>query len=249
MAHIDKSVQKTLIIVGAIVLLAVFGFFAFSSFSSNNTVTGNGEATVKAIPDLVGVYFSVDTTGTTSQEATQKNSEIVDNLTSMLLAQGFDKSKIQTMSFNVYPDYNWVNGKQVDNGFSATHSIRVEIPTSDSQKIGSVIDAGVSAGAGISYINFELSQTEQNNYKAQSLKLATEDAKIKAQAIADGLGKRIGRLVSVSDNSFNYSPRVLYSASGSGVSSDANQAKEATTNIQPGEQDISASVTAVFKLM
>jgi uncharacterized protein YggE len=243
----DKSVQKTWIIVGGIVFLAILGLAAFSSFSLNNTVTGNGQATVKVVPDLIGVYFNVETSGTTSQQATEANSEIVDSLTSKLTDLGLSKSQIQTTGFSVYPDYDWVNGQRVSKGYKATHSIRVELETSDSAKIGNVIDAGVSAGAGISYINFELSQSKQNTYKAQALKLATEDAKIKAQAIADGLGKRIGRLVSVSDNNFNYYPYALYKSAGS-ASMDAEEARAATTDIQPGEQEVSASITAIYKL-
>jgi uncharacterized protein YggE len=243
----EKSVQKTLIVTAGIVVVLLIGILAYSNLSSGNTVTGNGQATIKVVPDLVSVYFNVDTKADTSAEATSKNAEIVDNLIAELVAQGFERDEIQTMNFNVYPLYDWVNGQQISKGFQATHSLKVELSTSDSGKIGQVIDAGVNAGAGISYINFELSQEKENNYKSQALKSATEDAKIKAQSIASGLGKNLGRLVSVSDNSFNYYPWPVYS-SAEGTTMDASAAKAATTNISPGEQEISASVTAVFKI-
>ena len=242
----DKSVQITLIIVGGFILLALLGFIALNNLSpTSNTVTGNGEAIVKTVPDLVGVYFNVETKGATSEEATSKNSVIVDDLITSLVKEGFERKDIQTLSFNVYPDYSWINNNQKLNGYRATHQIRVELSTSDSGKIGDVIDASVGAGAGISYINFELSQVKQNEYKAEALKLAAEDAKIKASAIAEGLNKKLGNLVSTSSNNFNYNPWNLYTASSdSGIA----EAKRATTNIQPGEQEISASVTAIFKL-
>ncbi len=244
----NNSVQKTLIIVSGIIAIVLIGILAYSSFSGTNTVTGNGQATIKVIPDRVAVYFSIDTNGTTSKEATDENSEIVDKLTIELIKQGFEKSQIQTTGFNVYPDYDYNGGKETLKGYKASHSITVQMSSNDSGKIGDVIDAGVSAGAGISYINFELSQSKQNEYKAQALKLASEDAKVKAQAIASGLGKTLKRLVSVSDNSFNYYPWRLYESSGEAPSMDASAAKSATTNITPGEQEVSASVTAVFKI-
>ncbi len=243
----EKSVQKTLVVMAGIVAILLIGILAYSNFSSANTVTGNGQATIKVIPDVVSVYFSIDTKAATSAEATSKNSEIVDKLVTEMLKLGFERKDIQTISFNVYPDYDWVNGQQVSKGYKATHSIKVEMSTNDSGKIGDVIDAGVNAGAGISYINFELSQEKQNEYKAQALKSATEDAKSKATAIAEGLDKTLGRLVSVTDTSFNYSPWALY-ASAEGAAMDASVAKSATTNIVPGEQDVSASVTAVYKI-
>jgi uncharacterized protein YggE len=248
MAKMDKSVQKTLIIMGGILALAVILIITFTSLSKANTVTGNGQATIEAIPDLVTVYFSVQTTADTSNEATEENSEIVDDLITELIKQGFERNQIQTSAFRVSPNYEWKNGERIQKGYTATHNIKLEMPTENTEKIGNAIDAGVNAGAGISYINFELSQEKQNQYKAEALKLAAEDARIKAQAIADGLGKRLGRLVSTSDSNFNYYPWRVYESE-EGAAMDASQAKEATTDIVPGEQEIYASVIAVFKIL
>ena len=90
-----------------------------------------------------------------------------------------------------------------------------------------------------------MSTAKQNEYKAQALKEASEDAKIKAEAIASGLGKTVGKLVSVSSNEFNYQPWPLYNSMAGSTAADA---KVATTNIQPGQQDVSASVTVVYAL-
>ena len=244
----DKSVQITLIIVIGFIVLAGIGYAAFSSLipSKENTVTGNGQAVVKVTPDLVKVYFGVETEAKTSQEAKDENADIVDKVITALLKEGFERKEIKTENFNIYPDYSWDNGKQELKGYKATHTLVVELSTDKSNKIGDVIDAGVDAGALINYINFELSQEKQNDYKAQALKLAAEDAKIKAESIATGLNKQVGKLVSVSDNNFYYNPWPIYMAeSGAG---DVAMAKEAATNIQPGNQEISASVTAVFEL-
>lgn len=250
MAKMDKSVQKTIVIMAGIVVIGLLGFLIYSNLAPINTVTGNGQATIKAVPDLISVYFTVDTTGTTSAEATSKNSNVVDGLVLGLMMQGIDRDKIQTTGFNVYPDYDYPSTNPVLKGYKATHSMTVQLSASDSGKIGNVIDAGVGAGAGISYINFELSQSKQNEFKAQALKSATEDAKIKATAIADGLGKKLGRLVSVTDTSFNYSPWPIYRSADGGISPAmaGAEAKSATMNIVPGEQDVSASVTAVYKI-
>ena len=112
--------------------------------------------------------------------------------------------------------------------------------------IGDTIDAGVNAGAGISYINFELSQDLQNRYKAEALKKATYDARVKAEGIASGLRKSLGKVVSVSSSEFKYYPWEVYRNADMAVG--AEQAKQATTSIAPGEQEISGQVSVVFAL-
>jgi uncharacterized protein len=247
---LDKSVQITLIIVLGIVFLGVIGFYTINSFNptQSDTITVNGRAEFSAVPDLVTIYFNVKTTGDTSSEATQENSEIVTQAKSNLLALGIEQEKIITENFNVYPNYEWINNKRVEKGYIATHSLKIEISTSQTEMIGSVIDAGVNAGAGISYINFELSPEKQSDAKAEAIKLAAQDATIQAEALAEGLDKKVGKLVSVSLDNFGYYPWRVYSASNDVMEEDAVMAKEATTNIQPGEKDISASVRAVYKI-
>jgi uncharacterized protein YggE len=78
MKKMDKSIQITLIIVGAVLFLAIAGVILFQSNSAGNTVTVQGEAVSKVAPDLITVYFSVETTGKTSKEASDANSVISD---------------------------------------------------------------------------------------------------------------------------------------------------------------------------
>ena len=159
MAKIDKSVQKTLIIVGGI-LLAIIIIFMFSKYFFNpSTISSTGTAKIDVLPDFVTVYFSVDTKGATADEASDKNSEIVSNMkAALLLEAGIGEDEIKTQNFNVYPNYDYSSSGQRITGYSATHSLKVEIAIDEKDKIGSVIDAGVGAGAGISYINYELNE-------------------------------------------------------------------------------------------
>lgn len=239
-----SSVQITLIVVSAVIVLALIGILAFSQMSPGNTISSSGSSQISVMPDRVGVYFNIETQGETSKEAKDKNAEISDNLITALIKQGFDRDEIQTQSYNIYPEYDYrVNQKLI--GYKAINSIKLEFSTQDSDKIGEVIDAGVNAGASISYINFELSLEKQNEYKALALEQATLDAKTKAEAIASGLGKSLGRIVSVSDSSFDYYPWRMYDMVSS---SNAAEAKEAVTSIQPGNQDINARVSVVYKI-
>ena len=76
----DKSVQITLIIVLGVLLLGGMGFMYVNSKNptSGNTVSATGQSTIKAMPDLVTVYFNIESTAATSKEANDKNAKIVE---------------------------------------------------------------------------------------------------------------------------------------------------------------------------
>jgi len=243
----EKSVLITLIIVVGVLILGIFGFSTFNSVVNplENKISVTGQSTIKAMPDLVAVYFTSTGKALTSSEATEKNAELVENLRTALIKKGFEDKDIQTLNFNVYEDFDYTSYGRKSNGFVATQTIRVVMKTEDASKIGEVIDAGIESEVPMAYINFELSQELENKYKADSIKAAAEDARIKAESVAEGLDKKVGSLVSVSVNDFGYYPWRMYDNAAGATS---EEMKSATTKIQPSEQDISSSVTATFRI-
>lgn len=253
MKNENSGIIITSIIAGVVLIIAILALTTFTSVipSSKNSVTVEGISTVKALPDVISVYFTIETKGDTSVEAKDANTVIYDKLVDAIVAEGFKESDLKTQSYNVYPNTYWdSSGKQKTDGYKATHYLKLELSSNQTDKLSPVINAGVDAGAGISYINFELSQTAQNTYKAQALKLASEDATIKAESVASGFGKSVGRLLSVQVTNFGYYPWNVYTASSEGgtASSDVALAKEAAMNINPSEQDVTATVTATFRI-
>jgi uncharacterized protein YggE len=248
----QNGVKIALIITGTIIILALIGAFMFyqiiPSGLKGNTISVAGTSQLKVTPDLVTVYFNVETNGTTAKEAKDANSKIVDDLIVALIKEGFERADIQTQSFNIYEDIRWENNKQKSYGYKASHQIKIEMSTNRADKIGEVIDAGVDAGALLQWINFELSTTKQNEYKAEALKQAGMDAKTKAQAIVDGLGQRLGSIASISTSDWRYSPWNLYTANAGGMMEDAVMAKSATTNISPGSQEVTGYVSVVYNI-
>jgi len=245
----ETSVKITSIIVGAILVVAlVAGLIYWNVNAPKNTLEVSGQSVVKAMPDIVSVYFSVETLGADAQTAKDNNSAIVDKVIVNLLKIGLERKDIVTENFNIYEDFVWENNRQRSRGFKAVHSLKVQLASDKMDKVGDVIDAGVDGGARISYINFELSQEKENEYKALAFKNAAEDARIKAESIATGLGKSIAKdPVSVSVQEFGYMPWRVFGQEGVMVS--AAEAKSAATSIQPGERDVSGNVVVVFKLV
>ncbi len=251
----NNAIIITSIIAGVVLIIALLALNTFNSVvpSSKNSVTVQGTSTIKAMPDLVSVYITIQTNGSTSAEATTENTKIYDNLVEELILAGFEEQDLKTESFSVYENSYWDSKDQRSkkDGYIANHYLKVELESEDMNKVSKVVDAAVKAEAGISYINFELSRSSQNEYKAQALKQASEDAMIKADSIASGFNKEVGKLISVQTSDFGYYPWNVYSArsvGGAYMEEDAVMAKEAAMSIQPGEEEIYASVTATFQI-
>lgn len=238
----DNSIKITLIVVASVLVLALIGGWMYFRVNPSSTITVQGQATIEVQPDLVVTYFNVLNEAGTAEEAKNKNAETVDEVVSSLMNEGFAREEIQTQDFSVQPKYSWSGGQSRIVGYEARHTIKLEISTENIDKIGNVIDAGINAGANVNYINFELSKENQNKYKAEAIKVATEDARTKAEATAEGLGKSVGRVISVSSSEFGYYPWRVLEAGESLVS------KDVATQIQPSDQEISASVSVIYTI-
>ena len=247
MKKMEKSVQITLIIVGAVIFLALAGIIFLKSSSAENTISVNGQATSKIAPNLITIYFNIETSGKTSKEASDANSVISNALISNIELLGFSKEELKTQNLNIYPEYDYSKSSTTIIGYKASHSLKIELSIEKKEKVGEVIDSATNAGAGISYINFELTPALQQTAKADAIKLASEDARIKAESLAQGFNKHLGRLVAVSLDQFNYNPWPIYASKDMGISGNED-AREVSLSINPSEQEVSAYVTAVYKL-
>ena len=230
----------------ALVAVALVIVAGYMYYNTGATVSAQGTAQVKAMPDEVSVYINVQARNASAELAQTQQNEISDDLITELVKLGFERKEIQTLSMSVYEDFDWSSGNRVSKGYLAVHQISVK--TNDFDKTGAIVDKAIESGALVSGINFELSQEKQNEYKQEALKKAGEDAKAKAEATAEGLGKNLGRLVSVESQDFYYYPRALYSGAGMDMVAENAQAKAAASSISPSEMDVSATLQVKYKL-
>jgi len=237
----ERRLNLTVILVTLLVILAVFGlFYMYNASKDRTTVEAQGVYTKNVQPDQVIVYLTIETKGDSAEKVKDANAiTSLKVLTS--LKEIVDEKAIETENYNIYPIYDWSDGKQDLIGYTASNNIGVKIK--EFNKTGKIIDAAVNNGAFVNYINFELSQEETNKEKVDVLAKATEDARKKAEAIVAGLGKKVGDVVSVSSSDYNYRPYPLFANAG-----DNAMAKEVATNIQPKSLEVYASVSVVYEI-
>lgn len=243
----DKSIANTAIIAGVILIVALAALLMIKPTNYNNTINVQGIAEVKATPDLVVIYYTIEAEGETLTEAKDTGALIYKDLVSELVMAGFESDELKTESYNVNENWRWTGNTQVKDGYKATYNLELEMSVDDLDMLDKAIDAAVDSNTAIRYINFELTQESQNEYKAEAIKLASGDARNKAEALAEGFDQKLGKLVSVNINEFGYKPWNLYEARGA-MELDGAAAKSAVSAINPSEESITASVSATYKL-
>ena len=235
------------IIVGLVVLaILVVGF---SIYNKSPTVSAQGLSSIDVKPDKVSVYISIETRNISASLAKDAHDKISDKVINSLKdIIGLSDDDIELINYNVYPEYDWSNGKQKEKGFVVTSQIVVKSDNFD--LVPKIVDAGIDAGALVSSINFELSPKKQSDYKAQALSEASADARKKAESTASGLGKKLGTLVSVQSEEFYYpGPMPIY-ARAEDVSevTSITEAKQAAVELKPQDIAVTASVRVEYKL-
>ncbi|MEK4229643.1 SIMPL domain-containing protein [Solibacillus sp. FSL H8-0538] len=144
------------------------------------TVTGNGKIAVR--PNYAQLQIEVSTKGKEVSEAQQENANIMNQVIQSIIALSIPREAIQTAVYNIFPNYDYIDGKQVFRGYEVKNAITVKI--TDMNKIGTVIDTAVLNGANhVSAMQFRIENADI--YYQQALNLALQNAQMKARTIAD----------------------------------------------------------------
>lgn len=192
-----------------------------------------GEGKADAVPNRAEITIGVKTEDKQLEAAQKKNAVIISKITNELNKLGISNDQIQTVNYVVFPQYDFVEGKQVFRDYAVEHLLRINI--NEINKIGLVVDKAVEAGANIiSGINFTTSEYEQ--FEQQALAIAVINAYQKAEAIARTLNVHlIKEPILVAENIVGAVPLQT-----------AAFVKSEATPIQPGTLEISRQVTADF---
>jgi len=204
------------------------GRSATTSNATSITVTGNG--TVNATPDRASFDFGVTTQAATAADALSRSSDQARAIVSALEQAGIDAKDIQTTDVSLWPRTR-ANGTEIV-GYTASNSVDVTAPLT---KAGAVVDAAVGAGAN-NVDGPNLDTSDKSSFYDDALKQALADAKGKAQALAAASGLNITGVEKVTEGG-QANPLPYFGAA---------KASAAGVSIQPGTQQIQASVTVTY---
>lgn len=199
------------------------------------TVTGSG--VIEVSPNYVQLRVEVRTEGKELQQTQTENAEIMNRVIQSLLALNIPRENIQTAAFNIFPQYDFLEGKQVFRGYEVTNAITVKL--SDIDKAGIVIDTAVANGANsVSSIQFGLDSPEL--VYQQALQRALQNAQLNAQTIAQTMKLALyPQPISIVEEQQQIGPERYKTLS--------LASSQMGTPIEQGEISISATVTVKFQ--
>ena len=217
---------------------------AADSTSNTRLVSVSGDATKSVSPDEAVIALSVQTLDRSASKSQSDNAQIAANVMLALKTAGVLEADIKTTGYSLNEEFQWNETlrKSESTGYRTTNTIQVTVQ--DLAKTGSIIDAGVQAGANsVQSVYFKLSNELESQVKTQALQEAAANAKVKAQSIATGLGISLGRVYSASSTD-NYRVPYYYNTMAEGAAKDSS----ATTPITAGDIEVSVTVNVQFEI-
>lgn len=198
------------------------------------TVVGNGQ--VQGVPDTltadVAIEFVAPDVTSAMDQTNQRQQAVINALTDA----GVDSKDISTTDVTLQPQYT--SGANTITGYRAANSIRVKIRKTDtaSHLLAVIVDTGGDATR-INSVSYSIQDDSKLVKDARAR--AFQDAKDRAQQYAQLSGLSLGRVISISEASGTTPP----------TPTPMRGAPMATeVPLQPGQQTVSFSVTAVWEL-
>ncbi|AKM79655.1 MAG: hypothetical protein UX85_C0001G0185 [Candidatus Beckwithbacteria bacterium GW2011_GWB1_47_15] len=205
-----------------------------------SSLTVTGEAHLDTLPQVARFSATVSVTDADKEVAVdQVNSNMADLIDS-LKSFGIADEDLQTREISVYQTDGEVEimiyppRPRTGNQWQASNTVEIKLKNID--RAGELADLLASSGAtSVSGPNFSLDDTA--DYDSQLLEQAIADAREKAQAAAKASGRRLGKVLTVSESGVGPIYRGLE------VVSD-----QTATPIEPGRERLSKTVSVTFEL-
>jgi uncharacterized protein YggE len=195
---------------------------------AGKTITVSGDGSVTAVPDRATFSFSIETRAKTASAALAQNSADAAAVIAALKNAGVTSANIQTSQVSLNPQTSQDGTTIV--GYAASNGVTVRTALASA---GKIVDAAVGAGAnGVSGPSLDVS--DQTSLYRDALHKAVDNAKLKAQALADATGLSLGAVQSVTEGG-SATPFPI-----------TDKMSAAGAPIEAGTQQIQASVTVTY---
>ena len=159
-------------------------------------ISATGE--VSRVPDLAIISAGVQTLRPTATAAIEENAARMERVRAALKRAGIADKDIQTSSINLNPEYRYAeNQPPALTGYRASNTVNVKFR--DLKRTGAILDALVREGANqINGPSLTIDKPEAAYDEARVKAIAVGQAR--AELYARALGKRVVRLLSVSES-------------------------------------------------
>ena len=209
-------------------------------------VSGEGEAW--AAPDMAMVNLTVLREAATSREALDANTKAMADVMAAMKAFGIEDKDLQTSGFSIQPRYQYPDPNKNETfepkitGYTVVNTLGVRIR--DLSKVGEVLDQsvtlGVNQGGDITFLKDDSSMAIE-----EARKKAVENAVAKAKTITSTAGVGIGRILEMSEQSWQPGPVPMMRAEMSMAKMDAGAPP---VPVAAGQNNYRVTVNVTFEI-
>ena len=220
-------------------LLAVMLVCSSAAFAAEEPVLAvDGRGSASIAPDQAVVTVGVVSRARSASQAQAENAQKSIAITQALKQLGVAGSDIKSQNFSFQPDYRTDDRSHAISGYTASHYLQINVR--DIAKAGKIVDTALQSGANEVH-SLRFSVSNQSTVRKEALGKAINDARNKADIIAQGLGCRIIGIKSVSEStgsieSRSYNMNMLAAA------------KTVDTSFEPGMLTLDANVHIEYLL-
>ncbi len=199
----------TISVIGLIIaLLLIIGqnYFPQSAFNTEK-IQVSGKSQILVDPDEGVIRFSIITKEDTAKQAQENNKKYSLEVIDALIKIGINKESIETYSYtiNEYGEWSSKEDKYVTKGYRAVNMMQITVK--DLDKLSVIVDSVMQNGANqIDTITYQLSKEKQKQVRNEALEKATIVATEKADIMAKNLGVSRGKVTSIVENNYYYTP-------------------------------------------
>ncbi|MEH7389453.1 MULTISPECIES: SIMPL domain-containing protein [unclassified Bacillus (in: firmicutes)] len=205
-----------------------------------NIIRVSGIGKVTAAPNRAEITLGVSTEDVQLEKAQNDNAATIGNIKTAINSIGIHDEQIRTVNYSIFPQYDYIEGKQTFRGYRVEHLLLITI--GDMEKAGLVVDTAVKNGANIiTGIKFSVSNPIQ--YEQQALAIAVINSFQKAEAIAKTLG------VQLNNTPILITEMGLQRGEPFPIHTAAFVKSEVATAIQPGTLEMSSEILAEYSYL
>lgn len=238
------------LIAAALIVAALLSTAAFADDKPVRTITVNGKAERKVVPDEAHVMVNVSVLDAKLVNAKTQHDQKLRKVMDIAKNAGVDEAQIRTQSSNVQPEYTYENNARHFKGYRVATNLDITVKKIDA--VGGLLEKLLAAGLenkadadwmGLTSVNYTISNPDKlrDEMNIEAIKNAQE----KASRMAAAAGASLGLVYQINEGnapSFNYPRPMMAMARAGGMAEDASIAPP------PGEQEVNAVVTVSYEL-
>ena len=211
---------------------------------SEPVIAVQGSAEIRVAPDEATVRLGILRQANTAQAAQEQANATAQQILSAITQLGVPQQQIQTSRLNLSPIFapRGPESREAPRIVAYQAANLISIRLDDLSQVGPAIDAGLKAGANqLEGVQFGL--RNELPAREQALKQAVNEARRKADAIAEALNVRLDGVLDVSEGGVSVTPRTEF-----GDVVMARSLEAAPTPVSPGQLEVRASVSIRYRI-